>query len=297
MALRAFFENPLLGGFGGESSGLGISGKIEASCKGGRRRRRGISACRKTHFTIAGEDDSFAQIVKELVDNAVDACYSASQQELRQGTETRRVKARTRSSNSKRIHRCSPSRTVRRVRVVLEPEMPPCLKSASPGPSDDEESDDELLRVTVTDNGCGMENIQDCVTAFHTSKGAVIQEQQTAGRHGMGLTLCLLHAQRLVGESCTVITSATSLQNVWTRAKYVVDAGDDAIICVFKEQTEKKNSPTESGTAVSLLLPVSHFIILSLTFFYVTHELKLSPFSPRLMMNREGLLLAVHGQG
>lgn len=259
MALRAFFENPLLGGFGGESSGLGIIGRIDANCKGGKKGRKEISASRKTHVTIVGEDDSFAQIVKELVDNAVDACFSASQQELRQGTETRRAKARTRSSDSKKIRRCSLSTTVRRVRVVLEPEMPPCLESASPGPSDDEESGDELLRVTVTDNGCGMENIQDCVTAFHTSKATVNQEQQTAGRYGMGLTLCLLHAQRLVGESCTVITSATSFQKTWTRAKYVVDAGDDAITCVFNEQTQKKNSPTESGTAVSLLLPVSHF--------------------------------------
>jgi hypothetical protein len=56
-----------------------------------------------------------------------------------------------------------------------------------------------------------------------------------------------------------VITSATSFQNTWTRAKYVVNAEDDDIVCVFNEQTKKKNSPTESGTAVSLLLPVSQF--------------------------------------
>jgi hypothetical protein len=259
MALRAFLENPLLGGFGGESSGLGLVEKNHVNYKGEKKGRKGKSACRKSLVTNAGADDSFAQIVKELVDNAVDACYSASQEELRKRTETRQVKARTRSLYSKKDDLCSPSTTIRRVRVVLQPETPPNLSSASPCPSDDEESDDELLRVTVTDNGCGMESIQDCVTAFHTSKAATTQEQQTAGRYGMGLTLCLLHAQRLVGESCTVITSATSFQNTWTRAKYVVNAEDDDIVCVFNEQTKKKNSPTESGTAVSLLLPVSQF--------------------------------------
>ena len=28
----------------------------------------------------------------------------------------------------------------------------------------------EILRVMVSDNGCGMEDIQACVGAFHTSK-------------------------------------------------------------------------------------------------------------------------------
>lgn len=262
MALRAFLENPSLGGFGGESAGVAFVGKGDGYSKVAKR-GSGSSNCRNTLVNNAAVDDSFAQIVKELVDNAVDACYSASQRELvletpTTGTKGRRVKPReaknTQTTGSKDLPLTQP--TPRRVRVIIQPERPPKTSSASPCSSDDEERDDELLRVTVTDNGCGMDSIQDCVMAFHTSKAASNQQQQTAGRYGMGLTLCLLHAQRLVGPSCAVITSATPCQKTWTRAKYVVDAENDDILCVFKEETKKENSPTESGTAVSLLLPV-----------------------------------------
>ena len=56
MALRAFHANPSLGGFGGESSGpLRVNSQAtEQDC------------------------DAFAQIVKELVDNAVDACQNTN---------------------------------------------------------------------------------------------------------------------------------------------------------------------------------------------------------------------------
>ena len=57
MALRAFHDNPCIGGFGGESTVLNRSpesgdGDEELSKSG----------------------DAFCQIIKELVDNAVDAC-------------------------------------------------------------------------------------------------------------------------------------------------------------------------------------------------------------------------------
>lgn len=52
--LQTFHSNPALGGFGNESGiTIGISDKDEVK---------------------EGDCDAFAQIVKELVDNAVDAC-------------------------------------------------------------------------------------------------------------------------------------------------------------------------------------------------------------------------------
>ena len=118
MALRAFRSNPGLGGFGGESSSVAID---EQDC------------------------DAFAQIVKELVDNAVDACSASS----------------SRSSSTE----------AKRVRVTIE------------RVNEDKTSDDDdsyLLEVTVTDNGSGMLSIQDCVEAFRTSKAQGKDEEEAA---------------------------------------------------------------------------------------------------------------------
>ena len=147
----------------------------------------------------------------------------------------------------------------------------------------------ELLRVSVNDNGVGMSSIEDCVEAFRTSKrsndrfppdnsqssvgtgsmsgsavGAAESQQpkpsgegRTAGRYGIGLTLCLLHSQRLCPNSVASITSATADAIQWTRASYVVDTEGDRVRCVKKELLDKKAG--ESGTMVSLLVPVSCF--------------------------------------
>jgi DNA topoisomerase VI subunit B len=132
----------------------------------------------------------------------------------------------------------------------------------------DDASDDEpeLLKVTVTDNGCGMESIQSCVNAFHTSKGQhsedssstqdSVEESQTAGRYGIGLTLCLLHAQRLVPDSIASIRSATTHNSQWTHTMCVVDTDNDSVRCIRKEGCPKQR-PNESGTSVSVLVPVS----------------------------------------
>ena len=75
-------------------------------------------------------------------------------------------------------------------------------------------------------------------------------QSQTAGRYGMGLTLCLLHAQRLVPNSCALIKSATPSAKVWTKEKFVVDTINDRIISV-EEETLSKNT-NESGTVCRL---------------------------------------------
>ena len=192
--LQAFHANPALGGFGNESGGSfpGSSSVQEGDC------------------------DAFAQIVKELVDNAVDACRGAND--------------------------------IRRVRVDFAQVSP------------------TVLRVTVSDNGCGMVCIQDCVEAFRSTKGADMSINhhhnkskpgvQTAGRYGIGLTLCLLHAQRLVPNSTASITSAVKEASHFERADYVVDPRQDTVQCIHQEKMPKSR-PDESGTSVSILVPVS----------------------------------------
>jgi hypothetical protein len=57
----------------------------------------------------------------------------------------------------------------------------------------------DILQVAISDNGCGMADVQKCVdAAFQSSKEG---DTKTAGRYGIGLTLRLLHAQRLVPNS------------------------------------------------------------------------------------------------
>jgi DNA topoisomerase VI subunit B len=181
--LQAFHSNPALGGFGNESG-----------------------------FSIKeGDCDAFAQIVKELVDNAVDACRQDSDQ-------------------------------IRRVRVDFSQVSP------------------TVLRVTVSDNGCGMSCIQDCVEAFRSNKRDSLNQAKTAGRYGIGLTLCLLHAQRLVPNSTASITSATKKSTTFQQADYVVDTEGDCVECIPGEATPKTR-PDESGTSVSVLIPVRYISV------------------------------------
>lgn len=242
MALRTFHSNPALGGFGGESTDLLLNDERLGS------------------VSIQGSDgDAINQIIKELVDNAVDACgYSFDETE----------------NNPKRV------------RVEIQQFRAAQQRSVDDGVDDDKSTDSsdgsehgEILRITVTDNGCGMSDIQVCVNAFHTSKAHATQETseregtartnnesteaQTAGRYGIGLTLCLLHAQRLVPGSCALIRSATPDKTEWSTVKCVVDTDGDSIECSSCAPVPK-SCENESGTSVSLLVPVRIPIFLKL---------------------------------
>jgi DNA topoisomerase VI subunit B len=197
MALRAFHANPSIGGFGGESTSDILL--LDPNNKEG-----------DIGNNIPQSGDAQCQIVKELVDNAIDACQAGDQ------TNKHRVK----------------------VEVL---------------PS---QNNEHILQVTISDNGCGMDNIQECVNAFGSSKHG--GNTNTAGRYGIGLTLCLLHAQRLVPHSYTCITSATKNARFFTRALYVVDTDGDSVRC-DKKETIPKTQEDESGTCVSLLVPVSPY--------------------------------------
>jgi hypothetical protein len=244
MALRAFCSNPSLGGFGGES-GLLITGgnSLQRSLQRKKKRERDHSSLPVTEKDC----DAFAQIVKELVDNAIDSTRSVSHQSKKQAKRVRVV-----------IEQCeAPVPSSERTDERTAAEVGACTDDA------DGEAN-EVLRVTVSDNGCGMADIQACVEAFRTNKAQGKQtapENMTAGRYGIGLTLCLLHAQRLVQNSCASITSATPEAAYFTKASYVVDTEGDSVRCVRREKS-RKAFLDESGTSVSVLVPVRRKSIL-----------------------------------
>ena len=327
MALRAFSCNPSLGGFGSENvaasagrrrhrqeAGQEHQDPIGTSSGDTRRsiqsaKRKGSNAAMKANHAHdydcgGGGGDAFAQILKELVDNAVDACCAATSTSSEASCRTTTTDEDDGGGPDGK--RTSRSMDLKRVRVVIEPVV------TSSGRADEEIDEGnaaatctttgtkkELLRVSVNDNGVGMSSIEDCVEAFRTSKrsnGTLASsnsqgnigtgstsgsigvggsdsaprdndtesqaqpsgESRTAGRYGIGLTLCLLHSQRLCPNSVASITSATADATQWTRASYVVDTEGDRVRCLKKEMLDKKRAG-ESGTVVSLLVPVSLF--------------------------------------
>ena len=308
--------------------------------------RNNVVANDRYHFD-AGCCDAFAQIVKELVDNAVDACAVADSNLDYYGSSD--GLSRNERSNE---HPCSKrpvltenenggdinananmdnkeTKKFKRVRVIIVPETHPLKHSKHNGNGTDgptivtttTDTDHsarckymECYRISVSDNGCGMENIDDCVTVFRSNKNGSrklsssgigggngdggdsqtcpvsgeatqkhktirekwkkkITEKQTsamqgrscsssddaytAGRYGVGLTLCLLHAQRLVPYSHTTIISSTVNDDEWVRATFRVNTEDDEVQCTKRETIPKTMGRMESGTCISLLVPVS----------------------------------------
>ena len=72
--------------------------------------------------------------------------------------------------------------------------------------------------------------------------------------------VCLLHAQRLVPNTRASIKSATAAQPNWTVMSCVVDTEADSVRC-FPESSVRKTTPEQSGTSISLLVPVSLFLL------------------------------------
>lgn len=101
------------------------------------------------------------------------------------------------------------------------------------------QGDCEMMRIVVLDNGCGMENISECVGA--------------EGR----LAWCLLHARRLVPNSVTTIRSATHHQKDWTSTRVAIDLDSQSVTCLQLNKRKRKDLGYESGTSIQFLLPVS----------------------------------------
>ena len=280
MALRAFQHNPSLGGFGNESGEAASAESILESrpSTSNRSSARTADAARKgdtCEGILQNGCDAFAQIIKELVDNAVDACKGKS------------LKSQTRDDYWKRNY-------LKRVRVNIETfghDTKSFLVKGN-GKDDDSRFDKrELLLVTVNDNGCGMEDVEKCVSAFSTSKSSppesgtnkvsnttdAVQAKQnqsrTAGRYGVGLTLAFLHAQRLVPNTCASIVSATAETSFWTSATFVVDTEKDSVDCVKKNKTTKQTN--ESGTSIRLLVPVSNIHYFDIAPYHPTQNIPL----------------------
>jgi signal transduction histidine kinase len=167
MALRAFRCNPALGGFGNET---GLSYLLNEA---GEKATEGKSQQKQNPLVVrdGGSGDAFAQILKELVDNAVDACGHC-------------------------LDSADNTNAVKRVRVSIESVGTSASdKADNTARTENDNSDRELLRVEVNDNGCGMDDIEKYVSAFNSSKGDNDLEGidshriETAGRYGIGLTL------------------------------------------------------------------------------------------------------------
>ncbi|KAL3923517.1 MAG: hypothetical protein SGILL_001607 [Bacillariaceae sp.] len=231
MALRAFHANPCIGGFGGENTPPILLRPCDrgtsSSARGGHSQQRQESS----PSSGGNSGDAFCQIVKELVDNAVDAVNTSLQSDEKSDQWDKK----------------------KRIRVEIKPYTQQANEKANAsndaGPFDEAS---ELLKIEVLDNGCGMDNIQTCVNAFHSTKAKL---KNFSGRYGIGLTLCLLHAQRLVPNSYACITSTKRGMDHRSRALFVVDSQNDAVVCHAEEQVPKQDDVNASGTSVSLLIP------------------------------------------
>jgi DNA topoisomerase VI subunit B len=243
MALRAFHANPSIGGFGGESSSSSTSNTLNLLRPKKRSPSSSVNNFRnantnneKNRTEYDGDSgDAFCQIVKELVDNAVDAIAGSFDDDDDDDDD---------NPNNEE------GETKRRIRVEIRP-----YKNNN---NDDDDNNNKLLEVSVTDNGTGIENIKDCVNAFFSKKDT----SNTSGRYGIGLTLCLIHAQRLVPNSYACITSTKKGWNHQKSAFFVVDTVGDSVVCHHEERTPKLERIDSSGTRVRLLVPVSLLLLL-----------------------------------
>lgn len=262
MALWAFHNNPGIGGFGESNPILFGGSTVRAVTKRNgvreKKKRRGerisnripsVSSNKSNRKNTASSSDLICQIVKELVDNAVDAC-------------------RTPSSDGDTLRQ---ENQKKRIRVEIQPfNNTEAVEDESLTSSLSKRNHSEILKLTVTDNGCGMENIQNSVNAFQTSKGGENRRNEnigdssvtdvSSGRYGIGLTLCLLHAQRCIPNSVACISSTTPKSKHLTKVYFEVDKHEDCVKCVQEEKVNLSTPATESGTCVSLLIPVSIFV-------------------------------------
>jgi len=302
VALRTFRSNPSLGGFGSEST-INFSSQQE------------FGDCSDSSSPCAS-GDAFAQIIKELVDNAIDACSSNSQQDssMVPASSTSGKHCQNNNNDEKFNSRPIPKRVQVKIerfegnliatnrsksnKLGQDEKEINCTNDNGPANNgstkvyEDRTTNREILKVTVTDNGCGIPDIEASVGAFHTSKGHAAASaaketynssedegppgndngqlpkqssgnSNTAGRYGIGLTLCLLHSQRLVPNFAASIMSATESQTHYTKVKCIVDADSDSICCIQNEKLPKY-FPSESGTTIAVLVPVSKHFVLSI---------------------------------
>lgn len=260
MALRAFHANPSIGGFGNENSASLLLLEKKSSSANDNTNEKATMAAEASQG-----GDALCQIVKELVDNAVDACESS------------RKKA---------------------MEAAEEKDIPPSRVRVEITPYQDSGKDCEVLQITVSDNGCGMTDIHNCVNAFQSTKSgdgvAAGSQEKTAGRYGLGLTLSMVHSQRLCPfKVVCCITSATKEASFFCRQRYFVNTSKDVMEC-DREETVPKTNADDSGTCVSVLVPVSTILVGSVAPLRKSNQV-LTRKDSYSLRNRVGKQLAKHG--
>eukprot|EP00752_Nemacystus_decipiens_P018299 g16415.t1 len=195
-------------------------------------------------FGAPGE--ALVQTVKELVDNAVDACRCRS---FDQDAPTVRVVLRRRSkSNNTDIE-------------TLE-EL--------------EGQEDEPLELQVADNGDGLNDVTKALVLFSSSKsghgsGSLItsgpsstvgekkkrneSQEQNAGKYGLGLTLSLLYSQKHFGGFLKATTARRDSRE-WTSTKCDIDLETGLPRTLYSKTGLKPDSWSDGcGTDMRLLVP------------------------------------------
>ena len=155
----------------------------------------------RTPFPLAGitghlsEDSALCTTVKELLDNALDACRLAPESTKSGSSSKRGPKGRSVAAAA------APSDVL--IKICISP-------SQQGGDADTNSDRDEPshLLLTVSDSGCGISSIPDSLVLFSSSTKASPQSVAT-GRFGLGLTSTLLHAWGKTGVPCRVASQGT----------------------------------------------------------------------------------------
>ena len=170
--LRSFVNNPALGGFGDEShndiiirssKGKGdddVDADVNSTASLRNNNDDGFS---EDSFRGAGRGDAFVQILKELVENAVDACCVAS------GAAVAVAKGDD-NNNDTDIKRVRVNITSEVVPVRIEDSTTNFHNNAPPEEKGMTTKMMNCLRIEVIDTGCGMQDIDHCVSAFSSNK-------------------------------------------------------------------------------------------------------------------------------
>ncbi|CAM9125067.1 unnamed protein product, partial [Hapterophycus canaliculatus] len=181
------------------------------------------------------------QTVKELVDNAIDACRSRSSEQDAPTVRVvlRRTKGATAANNAAR--------------------------TSSTFSLEECQADNEPLELQVADNGAGLTDVTKALLLFSSTKSGngsspydvqnPAEKQATAGKYGLGLTLSLLYSQKRFGGFLKV-TTATVGSREWSFTKCDIDLETGLPRSVYRKSGLKPASWSQGcGTDMRLLVP------------------------------------------
>lgn len=106
-----------------------------------------------------------------------------------------------------------------------------------------------LLSITVTDNGCGMEDPVSCVSQFQSS--SPLQDDLRIGKYGLGLTAASMFAHRFT-EHSTIIKTKTVLEKSPRNFMVVFDKKESRMVVELFDAFPKDDEFLISGTSVNI---------------------------------------------